>query len=455
MPVDASPRRVWDAALGRLELQVTRPSFDTWLRGTIGIAVDEDTLVVSVPTPFAAEWLEQRMTSLVEQAIAAIDSDIHHVAFKVLAGESEPQRAAAPVSDVTEAPVETSNHSRQRFAFNPHYSFDAFVVGGSNQLAYAASMAVADTPGTAYNPLFLYGAVGLGKTHLLHAIGARASEQGKSVAYVTCEQFTNEFLAAIRERSSEQFRARYRTVDILLLDDIQFIAGKEGTQEGFFHTFNALHDSGRQVVITCDRHPSALPLLEERLRSRFEWGLTADIGSPDYETRVAMVQRFSATAPVAVPEDVVHFIAERAPANIRSLQGLVTRITAMAHFTNVPVSLALAQSSLGSAVAQDTGTSTPKSAIAAVAAHFGLPPSALVSGQRDRTTSAARQLAMYVLSRYFNVSLEEIGSVLGNRDRTTVIYNVKRITRRLQTDQAFASEAEGLLASFESRPQHS
>jgi chromosomal replication initiator protein len=353
---------------------------------------------------------------------------------------------------VTEAPpagvTSPQGKSVTNAPLNPRYTFGSFVVGDSNQLAYAASVAVADAPGTTYNPLFLYGAVGLGKTHLLQAIGARAQAAGRTVAYVTCEQFTNEFLSAIKDRRTESFRARYRSADLLLIDDVQFLSGKEGTQEGFFHTFNSLHDSGRQIVLTCDRPPSALPLLEERLRSRFEWGLLADIGQPSLETRTAMLSVFAENSPVPVPPEVIGFIADRTKSNVRLLQGCLNRVTAMAHFTNTPVTIELAQSALGVVAAQDLNQSAPKAAIAAIAAHFDLPQAALVSGRRDRPVAYARQIAMYILNTHHKLSPHEIGSALGGRDRTTVIYSVKKVARRLATDKEFADTLSPLLNSF-------
>lgn len=448
MPVDTSARQTWEAVLGRLQLQVTRPSFDTWLRGTVGVDIDDQTLIVAVPTPFAAEWLERRMHALIEDAVGAVTDASIGVTFQV--GATSARTAAPAISETSTPSMRTApaTASVTDTPLNPRYTFESFVVGGSNQLAYAASMAVADAPGVSYNPLFLYGAVGLGKTHLLQAIGSRAQAAGRSVAYVTCEQFTNEFLAAIKDRRTESFRARYRSADLLLIDDVQFISGKEGTQEGFFHTFNALHDSGRQIVLTCDRPPSALPLLEERLRSRFEWGLLADIGQPSLETRVAMLSTFVESAPVDVPQEVIDFIAERTQSNVRLLQGSLNRVTAMAHFTNTPVTIELAQSALGVAAAQDLGESSPKATIAAVAAHFGLPQAALVSGRRDRAVASARQIAMYVLNTHHKLSPDEIGSALGGRDRTTVLYSVKKVAKRLASDNTFAEELGPLLASF-------
>jgi chromosomal replication initiator protein len=451
VPVDTSARHTWEAVLGRLQLQVTRPSFDTWLRGTVGVDIDDQTLVVAVPTPFAAEWLERRMHALIVDAVNAVTETPIEVSFQVgTAGTNDPNPKgfATPVAEPAPVHTSTVNAPVTDSVLNPHYTFDRFVVGGSNQLAYAASMAVADAPGQSYNPLFLYGAVGLGKTHLLQAIGARAQAAGRRVAYVTCEQFTNEFLAAIKDRRTELFRARYRSADLLLIDDVQFISGKEGTQEGFFHTFNALHDSGRQIVLTCDRPPSALPLLEERLRSRFEWGLLADIGQPSLETRTAMLSTFAESAPVDVPREVIDFIAERTKSNVRLLQGCLNRVTAMAHFTDTPVTIELAHSALGVVAAEEVGEDSPKAAIAAIAAHFGLPQAALVSGRRDRAVASARQVAMYILSTRHRLSPEAIGAALGGRDRTTVLYSVKKVSKRLINEKPFADELALLLSSF-------
>ena len=449
MPVDTSAHHIWEAVLGRLQLQVTRPSFETWLRDTVGVDIEDQTLVVAVPTPFAAEWLERRMHALIEDAVSAVTDAAIHVAFRVAITNAGTQRVEHVVTEpATTSSIAPQGKSVTNVLLNPRYTFDSFVVGGSNQLAYAASMAVADAPGVAYNPLFLYGAVGLGKTHLLQAIGARAQAAGRTVAYVTCEQFTNEFLSAIKDRRTESFRARYRSADLLLIDDVQFISGKEGTQEGFFHTFNALHDSGRQIVLTCDRPPSALPLLEERLRSRFEWGLLADIGQPSLETRTAMLSLFAESSPVPVSRSVIDFIADRTTSNVRLLQGCLNRVTAMAHFTNTPVTIELAQSALGIVAAQDLGTSAPKAAIAAIAAHFNLSQAALVSGRRDRPVANARQIAMYVLNTHHKLSPDEIGSALGGRDRTTVIYSVKKVAKRLASDKEFADSLLPLFNSF-------
>jgi chromosomal replication initiator protein len=445
MLVDTSAHRLWEAALGRLQLQVTRPSFNTWLRDTVGLNIEGNFLTVEVSTTFKAEWLELRMHSLIEDAISAVALKPINVAFRVKSDESLIGPSKKPNLQSTTLYQQSSPHTTTGLQLNPRYTFDSFVVGDNSQLAYAAAMAISDAPGTSYNPLFLYGAVGLGKTHLLHAIGLRALTNGKRIAYVTCEQFTNEFLGAIRERKTDSFRARYRAVDVLLLDDIQFIAGKEGTQEGFFHTFNALHGADKQIVLTCDRPPSALPLLEERLRSRFEWGLIADIGAPSLETRTAILMHYASKAAVEIPQEVLGFIAERISGNIRQLEGCLNRVAAMAEFTNTPATLELAVQALGVTAAQTTGNSTPKAVLESVAIHYGLTPAVLLSSRRDRPVASARQLAMYILNTTHKLSPDEIGAMLGGRDRTTVIYNVKRTTQRIATDPDYLSQIQHLI----------
>jgi chromosomal replication initiator protein len=448
MVTEQSAQRMWEATLGRLELQVTRPSFDTWLRGTVGISVQGGSLMVGVPTPFAAEWLEQRMQGLIETAVAAVAAGPLGVTFCVRGA------APPPVLSPPQAPIADGSFKRpvSLAQLNDRYTFNSFIVGPSNQLAYAASVAVADAPGQTYNPVFLYSSVGLGKTHLLHAIGLHAQAAGKSVAFVTCEQFTIEYLAAIRDRRTDAFRDRYRGVDVLLIDDIQFLSGKEGTQDGFFHTFNALHEARRQIVLTSDRPPAALPLLEDRLRSRFEWGLVADIGSPDLETRIAILQAHAATASVPVPDEVLAFIAERVQTNVRRLEGCLNHVTAMAQFTNQPATIALATNSLSATAATAAGLSSPKAIIAAVAAHYGLSTGALIGGRRDKPTATARQIAMYLIHDVQRSTPDEIGQTLGGRDRTTVLYSIKKVLSRRNLDPDFASTIRHLKASISEQP---
>jgi chromosomal replication initiator protein len=452
MPTSASPQRLWEATLGRLQLNLPKPSFDTWLRDTQGLALDDGALTVGVPTTFTAAWLEQRLHGLIEDTVSSIAQGpltvSYHVRGTVGGSANTPPVPAQLATSASAAPVAQISNSALTWTPNERYTFDSFVVGKSNELAYAASRAVAEAPGQAYNPLFLYGAVGLGKTHLLHAIGLQATELGFSAAYVTTEQFTNEYLASIRERKTEEFRDRYRSVHVLLVDDIQFLSGKESTQEGFFHTFNALRDAGRQVVITCDRLPGALPLLEERLRSRLEWGLVADVGAPDLETRMAILQRHALQSPAAVPDDVIEFIAQRIPSNVRHLESCINRLTALAYFTRQEVTIELAVNAMGAVATQQAGSLSPKAVISAVSTYLNVPTSALLGGGRDKPTANARQVAMYLLRQTLNLSPEQIGKTLGNRDRTTVLYALKQVAKRMDRDAEMASTIAQLTQSL-------
>jgi chromosomal replication initiator protein len=445
MTLDTSAQRVWEAALGRLQLQVTRPSFDTWLRDTSGLSLAEQCLVVGVPTTFAAEWLERRMYGLIETAVSAVSREPLEVAFKV--------RNTAPVAEP--AALAEENHQAlpamprgtpTPSGLNKRYIFDSFVVGPCNQLAYAASLAVSDRPGDTYNPLFIYSSVGLGKTHLLQAIAHRVRAQGKKAHYVTSEQFTNEFVGAIQARKTADFRDRYRGADMLLIDDIQFISGKEQTQEGFFHTFNALHTAGKQVVIACDRPPSALALLEERLQSRFEWGLTADIQPPTLETRLAILLHRAESAPVPVPTAVLELIAERMTGNVRQLEGGLNKVVALSHFTGNPISIDMAENILGpnNRSSGEVAHPTTESIIEMVASHFSIPLATLSGPRRDKPVVHARQVAMFLLTHEALCTPEEAGRALGGRDRTTALYAIRKITGQAGTDSTFAQELQQL-----------
>jgi chromosomal replication initiator protein len=331
---------------------------------------------------------------------------------------SEPERAA-PANDT--------------YPLNPRYTFETFVIGPSNRLAAAAAQAVAESPAKAYNPLFLYGGVGLGKTHLLHAVGNACREAGLNVVYVSSEEFTNDLINAIRSHTTDAFRERYRRIDVLLVDDIQFIAGKESTQEEFFHTFNTLHGQDKQIVISSDRPPKALVTLEERLRSRFEWGLTADIQPPDFETRLAILRFKAERMGRHVAPEFLEIIARRVQSNIRELEGALNRILAFADLSGLPLSVELVESSLADMLPRG-GALTPERIIQAVAAQYGITVDRLLSRDRSREVALPRQVAMYLLREETAASLPQIGEVLGGRDHTTVMYGCEKITDLLETD---------------------
>ncbi|NOQ43574.1 MAG: chromosomal replication initiator protein DnaA, partial [Dehalococcoidia bacterium] len=372
MLVKESAGEIWEAVLGELQLQVNRTNFDTWLKDTVGLSYEGDKFVVGVPSPFAVEWLEKRLISLIEKTLIGVIGDRVNICFQI---QEQGTRSKPRGNGKSSASV---NHRKiGSNTFNPKYTFDSFIVGTCNRLAHAAAMGVAEKPGHVYNPLFIYGGVGLGKTHLLHAIGRCVTDSKLRVLYVSTEQFTNEFIKAIRERKTEEFRSKYRSVDVLLIDDIQFIIGKEQTQEGFFHTFNDLHNGSRQIVITSDRPPKSMPLLEDRLRSRFAWGLVADVQSPELETRLAILQAKSEENEISVPQDVLDFIARKVQKSIRELEGSLNRIVAFSRLTKSPLTLELAEKAL--AEFPDTAPRralSPPLIITNVAKYFDLEPEA-------------------------------------------------------------------------------
>ena len=423
--------QAWNAALSSLELQVSRPIFRTWLKDTVGLALEGDRIVVGAPSTFVAEWLEKRMSSLIESALAQVTGQRMEARFQVQTGEAAPSRDSAPQgpeqrpSPRGAPPVQarTSTPATGHSLLNRKYTLASFVVGASNQMAYAAAAAVCSNPGEAYNPLFLYAGVGLGKTHLLHAIGHEYAVNGLNCLYVSSDQFTNDFVTSIQSRKTREFRDKYHSVDVLLMDDIQFMRGREATQEGFFHAFNDLHNSNRQIVIASDRPSSALQPLEDRLRSRFDWGLAADIQSPDQETRLAILQAKAGTHGLSIPLEVQELIAENFPSNIRELEGALNRVCAFCDFTGRPATLDLAHEALGGVLTSE-GSSIPtqEAVLAAVCSHYGTSVEALQSRRRDKQTSLARQVAIYLLREIAVKNLREIGTLLGHRDHATIRY---------------------------------
>jgi chromosomal replication initiator protein len=441
------PQQLWQTALGELQLQVTRPNYDTWLRDTIGLRYDGEELIVGAPTDFATEWLGRKLRPLIARTLSDISGCPLPVSFEVL-GVPEPQFRPGSVQVIEHVRDDASAGSGSAGGYSPprlqeRYTFETFIVGAGNQLAHAAAQGAADQPGHTYNPLFLYGGSGLGKTHLLHAIGHAGIKRGLRVLYVSSEQFTNEFVNAIRAGRNEEFRGKYRNVDVLLIDDIQFIAGKEGTQEEFFHTFNDLHAQGRQIVITSDQSPKLIRLLEERLRSRFEWGLTADIAPPEYETRLAILRSKAEEHGERVPEAVLELIAQRIQDNIRELEGSLNRIVALARLTGQPITPEFCQMAIADlAPPQRRRQRTAPALLDAVAAYFGLAPERFCGKSRDKDLVHARHVAMYLLREEVHLPLTEIGRVLGNRDHSTVLHGLNRVQASYYSDPGLRREIE-------------
>jgi chromosomal replication initiator protein len=419
-----SAKGVWEAALGALQLQVTKSNYQTWLKDTIGLSYKNDQFIVGVPNTFTVEWLEKRLRHLVKKTLSDIVGGPVEVEFQVYPGEG---------ADQSPANIRSANHR----PFNAKYTFSSFIVGSCNRLAHAAALGVAENPGSVYNPLFIYGGVGLGKTHLLHAIGQFVMQNIQQVIYVTAEQFTNDFILSIREKSTENFRNKYRTADVLLIDDIHFIAGKEQTQEGLFHTFNDLHTANRQIILSSDRPPKSLALLEERLRSRFEWGLIVDIQPPDFETRVAILQARAEEAKSAIMLDVLHLIARRVRNNIRELEGALNRVLAYAKLNNATITPELAEESLTEIAASESRrTLTAEVIINTTAHYFGLAPELLRGKRRDKTIAFARQVAMYLLREEMDLSWTDIGRELGGRDHSTILHGYDKIAEEIEASSA-------------------
>lgn len=461
--VKSHAQQIWEAALGHLQLQVPRSSYETWLRDTVAISLEDGLLQIGVPTPFAAEWLERRMYSIIALAVESISTQNVALQFNVVdLREQNGSASSLPAEDTPHsqhpAPeasgiIEDDQPSHVPGLRKGH-TFEGFIIGECNQLAFAAARAVSDGPGSSYNPLFIYGNVGLGKTHLLHSIANSAVERGLRYLYVTAEQFTNDFIRALRGRRAEEFRAKYRSVDILLLDDVQFIAGKEQTQEVFFHTFNDLYNSDRQIVLTCDRSPKVLPLLEDRLRSRFEGGLIIDIQPPGLETRIAILKDKSGRLGPVVSDDVITFIAERVVGNIRELEGSLNRLAAWAHFKNTPVTLDLVPLALPDLPTNPPScTTTPDAVIDEVARHFAIPREVLTSRRRDRRTALARQVAIALMAAQLHIPPKEIASIFGHPDTSSVSRACSRITNLCSSDPRFESELSSLGRLVNSQPR--
>ena len=418
-----SAQEVWEAALGELQIQVSKSNYRTWLEKTIGLSYQDNQFVVGVPNTFIAEYLDKNQRSLIEKTLIGLTRQDTKVLFHV---DGRYQDSPEDYGSREEIPPATQARLPR---FNSNYTFDSFIVGSCNRLAYAAALGVAESPGHSYNPLFICGGVGLGKTHLLHAIGHVALASHIQVLYVSAEQFTNEFINAIQKRKTEEFRNKYRSVDMLLIDDIHFISGKGQTEESFVHTFNELHNANRQIVITSDRPPKAMPLLAEQLRSRFEWGLIADIQPPDFETRLAILQAKAEQEKANVTPEVLKYIAGQTQQNIRELEGYLNRVTAYAKLVRAIPTPELAAEALNDIAMKNPKNAliTPSMVIEAVAKSFQLALLDLKSRKRDKETALARQVAMYLIREETNCSLAQTGKELGDRDHSTVIHACEKI----------------------------
>jgi chromosomal replication initiator protein len=418
-----TPQEIWEATLGELQVQVSKPNYRTWFDKTIGLSYKDNQFAVGVPNTFVAEYLDKNQRSLIEKALFGLTSPGVQVVFQVNGKHHNQQ---GPYDADQGIPIVTQTYNT---GFNPNYVFDSFIEGSSNRLARAAALAVAQNPGRSYNPLFIYGGAGLGKTHLLHAIGHVALTEHINVICISAEQFTNEFVTALREKNTEVFRNKFRSIGMLLIDDIHFISGKAQTEESFFHTFNELHNTNRQIIITSDCPPRSMPLLEDRLRSRFEWGLIVDMQPPDFETRLAILQSKAQQKGVSIGLDVLELVARRATQNIRELEGSLNRVVAFAKLLHSTPTTELADKALEDIASKERipASITPDSIIEAVANCFQLAREDIKSRKRDKETALARRVAMYLIRQETNCTLTQIARELGDRDAAAVTNACKKL----------------------------
>lgn len=447
---ELSPQQTWQAALGELELMLSKANFTTWFKQTTVTSVGDGRVVIAVPTDFTKNYLEKKYHAAILKSLQNVLSvPLKEVTYVVdprlegrrgmLAGAPSAEPAAEKLSLAPPPPKEPVNE----YGLRPSYTFESFIVGKGNELAHAAAQAVAEHPGQKYNPLFLYGGVGLGKTHLLHAIGHEIlkTRPGTRVLCVTCEQFMNDFINAVRAGKGKELKDRYRNVDVLLVDDIQFITGKKETQEEFFHTFNALHQANKQVVLTSDRPPKAIATLEDRMRTRLEWGMMADVAAPDLETRVAILKSKCADLHALVPDEVLHEIATLVQSNVRELEGALTKITAYHQLKNSVPTLDSARAMLSGFSAQSSKKSlTARALISTVANYFDLTTEDLLGQSRAKKLSHPRQIVMYLMREEMRSSYPAIGTELGGRDHTTAMHACDKITRLAEADEKLRTD---------------
>ena len=429
-------KQAWQAALGQLQMEMPKAAYDTWVRDAELISVSDNVFQIGVHNAYARDWLDSRLKSTITKLLAGTLNHPVDICFEVKygAGQNAKKKQNELKEEADLVPPQVENSPPHRIYVNKRYNFNNFVVGPSNRLAHAASLAVSEKPAQTYNPLFLYGGVGLGKTHLLHAIGNMCQIQGLEILYVSSEEFTNDLITAIRSHTTPAFRDKYRRIDVLLIDDIQFIAGKESTQEEFFHTFNTLHGQNKQIVMTSDRPPKAMVTLEERLRSRFEWGLAADIQPPDFETRVAILQSKADRMGYSLPDSILEDIAHRFQTNIRELEGAMTRIMAYSDLRGMALDEKLVEYALADLM-PEAKEIEPQQILNTIAHEYGVSIEELLSQSRSQKYSFPRQIAMYMLREESELSLPKIGEMLGGRDHTTVMYGHEKITELLVTDK--------------------
>lgn len=436
---------LWGKTLNVIEKKISKPSFETWLKSTKAIALNKNTLIVEAPNDFAREWLDGNYKEILTEILYELIGENMSLKFVIPESNMDDPIMVSPANKKPAKP-EVITDSAQHM-LNPKYTFETFVIGSGNRFAHAASLAVAEAPAKAYNPLFIYGGVGLGKTHLMHAIGHYVLEHNPmaKVVYLTSEKFTNEFINSIRDNRPDDFRNKYRNVDILLIDDIQFLAGKESTQEEFFHTFNTLHEENKQIIISSDRPPREIPTLEDRLRSRFEWGLITDITPPDLETRIAILRKKAKADGLDIPNEVMLYIANQIDSNIRELEGALIRVVAYSSLENKDINADLAAEALKSIIpSSKPRVITIQDIQRVVGEQFGVKLEDFSAKKRTKSIAFPRQIAMYLSRELTDFSLPKIGEEFGGRDHTTVIHAHEKISNLIKTDPQFQKQIHEL-----------
>lgn len=438
--MSAQLNEIWEKTLNIIKGEMTEVSFNTWIKSITPLSIIDNTIALGVPNDFTKDILESRYKDLIINGVKIITSKGYSIEFNIMTEEAVTYVENEPQHIITTSPTDEITA-----VLNPKYTFNSFVIGNSNRFAHAACLAVAESPAKAYNPLFIYGGVGLGKTHLMHAIGHYVLKNNNKakVAYVSSEKFTNELINSIKDDKNVEFRDKYRNVDILLIDDIQFIAGKERTQEEFFHTFNALYEANKQIILSSDRPPKEIPTLEDRLRSRFEWGLIADIQAPDFETRIAILKKKADVEKLEVPNEVMVYIATTIKSNIRELEGALIRIVAFSSLTNKKITVDLATEALKDIISnRATKQVTIELIQEIVANYFNLKVEDFKSSRRTKNIAYPRQIAMYLSRKLTDMSLPKIGEEFGGRDHTTVIHAYEKISEMVSKDDNLKSTIE-------------
>jgi len=438
--------QLWQAVLGEIELNLSKANFTTWFKNTFISSFEDEKVVICVPNTFTKAWLEKKYHQQISGAIQSVSTKtVKQIFYKVETRRNSPMDDLLKKIKIKKEEASSEPVSINQFGLNARYNFESFIVGKDNELAHAASQAVAANPGNAYNPLFIYGGVGLGKTHLLQAVGHEISKRTNKILYITCERFTNDYIHSVKNGKAKEFKDLYRNVDLLLIDDIQFMAGKDGTQEEFFHTFNELHQTNKQIVLTCDRPPKSIPALEKRLLSRFEWGMIVDIAQPDIETRMAILEAKCREKNYSLDPEILYYIANNIQSNIRELEGALNRLIAFHEFNNTKPTIDSSKSVLGSIITSTkTKSITGKDIIESVSKYFDVETKDLTGKCRKKELVYPRQIIMFLMRKETNTSYPTIGQEIGGRDHTTAMHAFNKITKEADDNERIKQDIESI-----------